>query len=291
MEYFSYLRDEHNYAADIAHNNPSETGIKCRTMLNDLPSFHCMDNLSVDPMHDLFCGGVVIFGLEEVLSYCIFRMKFVSLEKCNAHKHEFAKRVPHEALKRMPDLGYTYCNETRSKRVTIRATASETKAFIRLFTLLMGPFVPETDKVWKYLKMLVKLVEKVLAPELSTTDLNELNQLVTEHHAMYIELFEINLKPKHHFLLHYSTVAQQNGILRKMMNYRFEAMHKIFKEYAHVISSRSNICLTLCIKAALKFSNDLNESNFFKSIFYGKFVETDLIDRSYMQINFIAFAI
>lgn len=39
-----------------------------------------------------------------------------------------------------------------------------------------------------------------------------------------------------------------------MWTFRFESFHKDFKMYARVVTSRVNICMTLGIKASLKFS-------------------------------------
>lgn len=50
------LRDEQNYAKDLALDKVSLTGIKESSILNSINSFHVTNNLAVDAMHDLFEG-------------------------------------------------------------------------------------------------------------------------------------------------------------------------------------------------------------------------------------------
>lgn len=53
------------------------------------------------------------------------------------------------------------------------------------------------------------------------------------------------------------------------------------KQYASVISSRRNICYTLCLKSSLQFAHDIITSSFFKSSIEGDFTATKLSCRSY----------
>lgn len=282
-EHLSDLRNEENYNTDVALNNPPETGVKCSSVFNTLPSYHVTKNLSVDPMHDLFSGGICITGIEEILNHCIYKKHFLTLSMLNAHKNQFSKQVYNASLKRMPDISETFSSTKKCKTVSIRATASEAKAFLHFFTLIVGPFVPENDEVWKYCKTLIQLVDIILSQTLTENDIEQLRKLVTLHHKQYQQLFEQKLKPKHHFLNHYGTVAEQNGILVSMMNFRYEAKHKTFKEYARVISSRRNICYTLCIKAALQFAYNVQNGMFFKSTENNNFSPCILQNRPYIS--------
>lgn len=283
-EHSSDLRTIENYNLDLATNNPTETGIRGNSILNSLPSFHVTKNLTVDPMHDVFCGGIGSFGLEEIINYCIFKKRYVTLNVFNAHKIQFSKQVHNSSLRRMPDITETFSSTKKCKSVVIRSTASEMKAFLHFFPLIMGPFVPENDEVWHYCLTLLKLVDRILQPSLSATDLNEMDRLCEIHHKEYQRLFKEKLKPKHHFVSHYSTVAKQSGPPAKMMNFRFEAKHKVFKEYARVTNSRRNIALTLCIKSSLQFSYDLVNKAFFKSQIDYTFQLVDISARPYFHM-------
>lgn len=96
-------------------------------------------------------------------------------------------------------------------------------------------------------------------------------------------MFGEHLKPKQHFVCHYGLVIKTSGNVVHMMNFRNEAKHKGFKEYAHIISSRKNVCFTLCMKAALQFANDLHNKTFFSSSMQGKINSCDLTLKHYFK--------
>lgn len=157
------------------------------------------------------------------------------------------------------------------------------KAFCRNFTFIVGPFVPCDDPVWTFCKVLLRTVECISRKKFDEADLNELKNLVYSHHYLYQLLFNKTLKPKHHFLLHYHGIVRKCGPIERMNCFRLEAKHQIFKEYAHVISSRLNIAYTLCLKSILQFIHDLYHQNFFDLEPEGKFLPNTLESRPYLQ--------
>lgn len=69
---------------------------------------------------------------------------------------------------------------------------------------------------------------------------------------MYLSAFShITLKPKHHYMLHYSQVMRNVGPLWFVCCLRWEAKHKPFKQAARATNSRRNLPLTLAIKHQL----------------------------------------
>lgn len=279
----AYVRTVESYNEDVKTNRPSETGVRGESVFNQLPGFHAVENLYVDAMHDFFSNGVCTFGLIAILNYCIFQKQYVSLSKFNAHKTFLSKTALDSSLIRMPDLTETFVSQTKSKTVVIRATASELKAFTHYFTFILGPFVPKADPVWQYCKVLIKITDKILSPSFNEQDLDELRSLCSEHHKQYQSLFNLHLKPKQHFMCHYSSVIRMSGSVASMMNFRYEAKHKCFKEYAGVISSRKNICYTLCVKASLQFSHDVFHKVFFRNAIEGTVHSCDFQLKSYVK--------
>ncbi|KAE9530467.1 hypothetical protein AGLY_010929 [Aphis glycines] len=81
-----------------------------------------------------------------------------------------------------------------------------------------------------------------------------LTTLIKEHHQLYLQLFNTNLKPKHHHLLHYPYVMKKVGPVSHLWSMRFESKHRESKLTAHSITSRKNICCTLSIKHQLKLA-------------------------------------
>lgn len=59
------------------------------------------------------------------------------------------------------------------------------------------------------------------------------------------------LNLKHHFLLHYPRLLRRLGPLKYLSSLRFEAKHKVFKNNAKIIMSRTNCPYTLALKHQL----------------------------------------
>ncbi|XP_055605921.1 uncharacterized protein LOC129754079 isoform X1 [Uranotaenia lowii] len=263
IEHPDCLRRVADYNHDVIINQPSESGICGNSVFNELNFFHVTENKTVDAMHDLFSNGVCKYGIIEVLDYLIYMKKYFSLEILNKRKREIANVIVENELKRMPDAIEVYNTNKKRKSVSLRMTSSETQVFIYYFTFIIGQYVPHYDNVWNYCKALVKLTELCLLHCYSPADITELRKEIEKHHAMYLELFKQDLKPKHHFIVHYPTVISASGPVVDMMCFRNEAKHKGFKQYSHIINSRKKICYTLGIKASLQFSNDVFKKNFF----------------------------
>ncbi|XP_055600036.1 uncharacterized protein LOC129749161 [Uranotaenia lowii] len=282
-EFSDYMRNKTNYNEDLLIANQSETGISGNSVFNDLPSFHVVENKSVDPMHDLFSQGICKFGLTEVLNYCIFKKGYINLKQLNLQRQIIAKTCIDEELKRMPDIGEIYLPKQKHKSVTFKMTSSEMRCFVHYFTLLIGEFVPYEDMVWKYCLCLINLIDLCLKRSFSNSDITRLKNEIDAHHRMFVELFEKDLKPKHHVITHYPTIIETSGPVANMMCFRNEAKHRGFKQYAHVTSSRKNICYTLCIKASLQFCYDLLNQNFFTKEIVGDFESCDMKCRHYFD--------
>lgn len=77
--------------------------------------------------------------------------------------------------------------------------------------------------------------------------------LILKHHALYIKLFNANLKPKFHSMIHYPYVMQMLGPLKHFWSFRFESKHKVLKSYCNNIPSRRNLPLYLGINSSLIF--------------------------------------
>lgn len=102
--------------------------------------------------------------------------------------------------------------------------------------------------------MILKEINDIITlTQISSNTLQYLTYLISEHHDMYLSLFNLSLKPKHHFLLHYPDIIKKIGPLMHLSCMRFEAKHKELKKNATNVQSRKNIPLTLAKKNQLNF--------------------------------------
>lgn len=82
-----------------------------------------------------------------------------------------------------------------------------------------------------------QIIDIVFDKCLQIEDIKLCKLLVTEHHNLYIKLFNTNLKPKFHHMLHYSLIIEQNGPLSLIWSMHFESKHKQLKDTAKSITS------------------------------------------------------
>lgn len=283
FEHMNCMRNLENYSHDVSEGNYSMTGIAGDSEFNKLPSFHVINNPSVDAMHDLFSNGVCKYGFLSALDYFIFEKRYFTRAMLNTRVNVVSKTSADASLSRMPDFEETSSKERKGKTIDVRMTASEMKAFCRNFTFIVGPFVPCDDPVWTFCKVLIRTVESISRKNFDEDNLIELKNLIYSHHYLYQLLFKKTLKPKHHFLLHYPGIIRKCGPIERMMCFRLEANHQGFKEYAHVISSRVNIAYTLCQKSCLQFSHAKYHKLFFNLESDCKFVPNSLESRPYLS--------
>lgn len=186
-------------------------------------------------MHDIFSNGICKFGFQNVLKHLIQSKKFMSLDQLNTRKQIVAKQSLDDSLARMPDIEY----DTKLKTFKLRTTAAEMRAFCHFFTFIAGPYVPSGDPVWEYVKSLINLVEIILLPSFELTDIDRLKQMTKWHHELFLQNFNNEtLRPKHHHIVHYGRVIEKSGPICKLMCFRFEAKHKIFKCAHNIVQTK-----------------------------------------------------
>lgn len=129
--------------------------------------------------------------------------------------------------------------------------------------------------------LLITLQESVTE---STADL--LENLIYEHHLLYIDLFDETLKPKH-LMLHYPRIMKIVGPLRPLWSMRFEAKHRPLKQYAHTITSRVNLCYSIAVKQQLMLCDLFAkmQSGFLSFITYKESINSLLTSQNKILLN------
>ncbi|KAK0141263.1 hypothetical protein N1851_021705 [Merluccius polli] len=131
----------------------------------------------------------------------------------------------------------------------MRQSAAQAWCLLRLLPLMVGDLVPDDCEEWQLLLLLLSCMELIFSPSLTTPVTTYLGKIIEEHHTMLLELFpNISLRPKHHFMLHYTTAIQKLGPLVQYWAMRFEAKHGFFKRISHVTCNFRNICKTLAFR-------------------------------------------
>ncbi|XP_039303463.1 uncharacterized protein LOC120357354 [Solenopsis invicta] len=131
-------------------------------------------------------------------------------------------------------------------------TASEMRTFVRIFALLVGDLVLDNDPIWKFYLILRDIIEIVLCRQMQKEMIKILKERISEHHRLYVILFQDTLKPKHHHMVHYPSILSRSGALVNLACDRFEANHQPAVQDAKATRSRKNIAFTLALKQQLR---------------------------------------
>ena len=215
------LLNEEHYSHLI--QNPGEghcCGIKRNSILNTLTYFNICDNFVFDIMHDILEG---VAQYEVKLLFFYLGANFISREGI---------------LQRVYAFNFGYLDKkNRPTRINLEQSgngiglnASQTLCLIRNIPLMFGDVVPEGNRHWYLLLLLLHIINILFSPSITEGMTIFLKHLIAEHHSLFKELYPLkNLIPKHHYMIHYPECIRQIGPLVHVWTMRYEAKHKFFK--------------------------------------------------------------
>lgn len=237
------------YNADVELSNYQLTGIKERSVWNDISYFKSEENFVVDILHD---GPEGYFGYIMILIVRYF-VKDLLPKEDRLQLHLLNERLnlfdySHNGLSnKVPVI-----SEHELQGVKLKMSGSEIMNFVYIFTMLVGDLVPHEDPAWELYLSMRQIVDIIMCFEIDKPSIRLLKTLIAENLSLFKQVFpNENIKPKMHNFIHYPTVIEQSGPIVKLSSIRFEAKHKSKKTEANASSNRKNITQTLCIKEQL----------------------------------------
>jgi len=231
------LRNKTNYDEDISINNITLTGLKELCVFNQINSFHAAQNFAIDIMHDILEGMI--------LKNMIYDFNYFTIDTLN-NRIEYFNYGSIDIRNRPPLLSTALL-----KNGLINMSASEMLCFTKYFALIIGDLVPLNSEIWCLYISLRQIIGFLLEKSIKYDDIDLCKTLITEHHELYMNLFNTNLIPKFHHMVHYPMIIKKCGPLSLIWSMRFELKHKELKETAKSITSRKNACYTLALKHQL----------------------------------------
>lgn len=118
---------------------------------------------------------------------------------------------------------------------------------------MIGSYIPEHDEVWSYFLILKEIANFVISPVFYPGWAIYFQSIVQAHHEMCILYFNNdNLKPKHHFLLHYWRLISLQGPPIHVWSMLLERKHRESKRYARVCLNRINLPYSIMMKHSLQ---------------------------------------
>lgn len=256
------LRCKGEYEEDVARG-VKVSGIKAKSVWNEIDHHHIYDNFSVDILHDMDHGALK-YGMYHVVNHYVNEARHkVLLSLLNKRLQTF--NYYDNGLYNKPQL---ISERDLNESCRLNMTAAELRTFFLIFPILIFDLIkPDQDKVWDFYLVLRKIYDIISSLDIQENFVYILNSYVATHHEMYLKLFKDNLKPKHHNMVHYCTIIQKSGPLPFLSTYRWEARHKPNKERAVATNSRRDPPQTIAIKDQLKLCHRLLKGHGFQDRF------------------------
>lgn len=220
--------------------NLNETdGVKYYCVLSDLNYYHIVLNPTADIMHDI-CEGCIPQLLSHFFKFC-FKQKLFSIDelenmiKCFDYGILNHANVPSDINLNKKNLGQN---------------AAQSLCLLRNFPLILHKYRdhPKLEKAWKCVTTLIQICETVTSFEITELEIQRLEETIELHLKLFQEVFEVNLIPKQHFLLHYGSIIRKAGPLRHFDMIRYDAKHRTFKNVRNATNNFKNINKTLAKK-------------------------------------------
>lgn len=280
-ESFIHLSDQQQYAnSDTFHCY----GVKRKSSLLHLSHFQVSKNLNIDVMHD-FLEGICQRDLKLFVEFCN-KSGLISLDDFNAKVQAF---------------DYGLCNRQNlpsiihfsKKSNLIGQRAAQTLCLITFLPLILQDIVPKLAKnfnKWQIILLLIRMLKIILSPTITSEMLNDLRNIIKEHHELVIKEYSVSLTPKDHLIIHYPMIIEKMGPPRAYWTMRFESKNGYFKNLANKLKNFKDIAFTLSVrhqkyiisewKNKSSFSDEPVLNNFKKecleSINYAKLITEDL---------------
>ena len=207
--------------------------------LIELCTYRITDCHPPDLGHDLF-EGVCPLLLSHVLTSICVDKKAVQVSVINS------------IIRNFEYTGIDKENQPRTlivKRgqVTIRQSMSECLALTRLLPFMIGHLIPCCDE-WHLYISFVRIVEALLAPSITQTELMSLETSIRQFLVDFIAIYGPVMTPKMHFMLHYPEEIRKHGPLRNLWTLRFEQKNQSLKRLLEQNRCRKNVCLSMAVK-------------------------------------------
>ncbi|XP_033214081.1 uncharacterized protein LOC117171138 [Belonocnema kinseyi] len=272
------IRTYNKALAEIARRNSSK-GVKLNWVFNNLPNFHvCAPELPPCLAHDLF-EGVISYDLKLILDK-LFKEKWFTLQELNASIQSFGYSKEEKADKTCP---------VSDDAAKISGGAWQIWTFLRLLPILIEDKVQDIEnEAWHLILLITEIVEIVCLSEIPTFQLPYLERIICEYLLTRQTLFSESLRPKRHYLRHYSQlilVILEFGPLMKVCTMRFESRHTFFKRDIRFLHNFINVPESLAEKhelfqsllrlgADLRFDAEVFEATNFKIHMYDEKIQS-----------------
>lgn len=232
---------ERNISSFQEHQDLNKSkGVKKNSVFNQLEHFHTIWGLPPCLAHDI-CEGIGAFDIPFILNY------FISLE---LFTENYLNKQLADLFKLLPSTSFS-SYKFKSKKLSGNGT--QNMYFILLLPLAIFEKMTKHfyGDYWQMMVTLNKIIQLVLSNKISQDETAYLQFLIETYLTLRKKLFLQNLRPKHHYLLHYDELIRAYGPLINVWTFRFEQKHKYFKNIVRHSPNFINVLFTLSEKHQL----------------------------------------
>jgi hypothetical protein len=225
-------------AADVKIK--SVRGVRENCAFHKLIGFHiCHPRLVCCIGHDLF-EGVIDIDVPLIMKHILNTEKWLTLEIFNKLLYNF----------KFPDENVCKPVALKPPLERLCGNASQNWALIRYMPLIIFDYIKNADdSVWQCFLKLKEIVELCVAPKISHNQIAHLHRIISEYLELRKELFPSNeVKPKHHYMMHFPQLILKFGPLIRLWTLRFESKHSYFKRVARATKNFLNVTKSLAEK-------------------------------------------
>ncbi len=255
-EDLEFLRTKENYSEHVTNK---VNGVIEECVFHKM-DFHVTENINVDAMHDVL-EGVCQYDLAKMLRYFISK-KLFSLSQLNERIQGFHYNTSDNRIPEIMEI------HLKSK---LKMSSVEMLSFVKNLGMMIGDLIPEDfSTYWEIYKNLKKILDIIRCSIFHPNLTHYFQSIIEEYLTNLKDVFpEVNLKPKHHYLLHYPRIMSMVGPLWKTSSMRYESKHRIGKMTSRVALCRINVCHTIAVKNQLQLNYHLLSKNFESNIWEG----------------------
>ena len=225
----------HDYHLQQLDENPElythfskEYGVNKRSVLLDTPYFDITNQLPQDIMH-VILESALSRTLFFVITYFV-RNSIFSLKDLNAFIFNF-------------NYGYA---EQKAKPVVISDDdLNNPHENLCLFLFFAEPFSHHCPEMCEVLLTILEITAICLSKKVSVNILGYLKVIVEEHLQMFKTVFNENITPKQHYLVHLPSQILKFGPLVRTWAMWFEAKHQQLKQIPKITKNFQNLPKTL----------------------------------------------
>lgn len=236
----------------------TEYGLNRDAALNTLQSYHVIDGLPPDILHDVLEGSLPL-TIKRLLRHYLYRAKKkpFTLEWLNAAIDSFDYGF--SELSSKPSVLKKDLIDTKDNSTKLHQSGSQLWTLATILPLIIGPLVDSNDKHYENFLDILEICRIVFSVDIPVWMVDYLEDLTEKYLLDYKSLYGA-LIPKQHHLIHYARMIRLMGSLLPYMCMRMEAKHRYFKKLVERLGCFRNIFWSLALKHQVHISVEWSKS-------------------------------